>query len=168
MIEGQTVDRWRKSEVELQIGLPLLLLLSLSWWLVWPRELLLVSSSAAPSLAVSDFMADANAADAAQPTDYVRVKRKKTTIFLWVDPKEYTVHDLRARINHITKVPTTDVKFFIDPHGEIAVDEMKSLEDQKVNRRRRTAICVLPRCCTAIKAFKLMHRRERMASKQPW
>ena len=65
------------------------------------------------------------------PTDYVRVKRKKTTIFLYMEPND-SVHDLRARINHITKVPTTDVKFFIDINGEVEVVENKSLADQKV------------------------------------
>ena len=67
------------------------------------------------------------------PTDYVRVKRKKTTIFLYMEPND-SVHDLRARINHITKVPTTDVKFFIDINGEVEVVENKSLADQKASR----------------------------------
>ena len=58
--------------------------------------------------------------------------RKRTTIFLYIEPKLDTVHDLRARINHITKVPTTDVRFFIDKEGEVPVDEMKCLEDQKI------------------------------------
>ena len=78
-------------------------------------------------------MADANAEAAAQPTDYVRVKRKKITIFLNIDPKLDTVHDLRARINHITKVPTTDVRFFIDKDGEVPIDENKYLGDQSVS-----------------------------------
>jgi hypothetical protein len=65
----------------------------------------------------------------------VRVKRKRTTIFLYMETTD-TVHDLRARINHITKVPTTDVKFFIDKEGEIALDENKTLADQKVRRCR--------------------------------
>ena len=69
------------------------------------------------------------------PTDYIRVKRKKVTIFLYMEPGD-TVHDLRARVNHITKVPTTDVKFFIDINGEVPVDENKSLSDQKVRRPR--------------------------------
>ena len=85
-------------------------------------------------------MADANAEAAAQPTDYVRVKRKKITIFLNIDPKLDTVHDLRARINHITKVPTTDVRFFIDKDGEVPIDENKYLGDQSVSADpRRTA-----------------------------
>jgi len=65
-------------------------------------------------------------------TDYVRVKRKKTTIFLYVELTGDTVHDLRAKVNHITKVPTTDIKFFIDQLGEMAVDENKTLTDQKI------------------------------------
>ena len=84
-------------------------------------------------------MADANAEAAAQPTDYVRVKRKKITIFLNIDPKLDTVHDLRARINHITKVPTTDVKFFIDKDGEVPIDENKYLGDQSVSAEPRRA-----------------------------
>lgn len=62
----------------------------------------------------------------------MRVKRKRTTIFLYMETSD-TVHDLRARINHITKVPTTDVKFFIDKEGEIALDENKTLADQKIS-----------------------------------
>ena len=84
-------------------------------------------------------MADANAEAAAQPTDYVRVKRKKITIFLNIDPKLDTVHDLRARINHITKVPTTDVRFFIDKDGEVPIDENKYLGDQSVSADPRRA-----------------------------
>ena len=80
-------------------------------------------------------MAEAAAEVAAVPTDYVRVKRKRTTIFLYMEPKLDTVHDLRAKINHITKVPTTDVRFFIDKDGEIPLDENKSLHDQKARRR---------------------------------
>lgn len=68
---------------------------------------------------------------AAGPTDYVRIKRKKTTMFLYTEPQD-TVHDLRAKVNHITKVPTTDVKFFIDTEGEVPVDENKTLADQKI------------------------------------
>ena len=79
-------------------------------------------------------MADAAAADPAAtvPTDYVRIKRKRTTIFIYIEPKIDTVHDLRARINHITKVPTTDLKFFQDKEGEIPLDELKCLDDQKI------------------------------------
>ena len=90
----------------------------------------------------------AEAADAAVlPTDYVRIKRKKTTIFIYMEPTD-SVHDLRARINHITKVPTTDVKFFIDKDGEVPVDEIKNLGDQKVRARdsqpQHTATCLSP------------------------
>ncbi len=70
--------------------------------------------------------------DAAAVTDYLRVKRKKTTIFLYVDLPVDTVHDLRAKVNLITKVPTSDVKFFIDRNGEVALDENKSLFEQKL------------------------------------
>lgn len=77
-------------------------------------------------------MAAAESEPTTLPTDYLRVKRKKTTIFLYLEPTD-TIHDLRARINHITKVPTTDVRFFIDINGEVEVVENKSLADQKVS-----------------------------------
>ena len=67
----------------------------------------------------------------AAPTDYVRIKRKQTTIFAYIEQGD-TIHDLRAKVNHVTKVPTTDMKFFIDKDGEVPVDEMKSLAGQKV------------------------------------
>ena len=54
-------------------------------------------------------------------SEYVRVKRKKTTIFLYVDQTD-TSHDLRAKVNLITKVPTTDIKFFLDKNGELPID----------------------------------------------
>jgi len=74
----------------------------------------------------------AEAADgAAPPSDHVRIKRKKTTIFLYME-SDATVHDLRAKVNHITKVPTSDIKFFIDKDGEIVVDENKTLAEQKI------------------------------------
>lgn len=69
--------------------------------------------------------------------DYVRVKRKRTTIFVSADMVTDTVHDLRARVNLITKVPTTDIKFFMDESGEAEVGESKTLKDMKV--------CPLPR-----------------------
>lgn len=72
--------------------------------------------------------------DATAPSDYLRVKRKRTTIFLYAELGTDTVHDLRAKVNLITKVPTTDIKFFIDIAGEIAIDEHKALADQKVHR----------------------------------
>ena len=89
----------------------------------------------------------------AVPSDYVRVKRKMTTIFLYAELGVDTVHDLRvrvrsprarlagrkrlcrstsdaqpfarsrppvqAKVNLITKVPTTDIKFYIDKDGEV-------------------------------------------------
>ena len=64
---------------------------------------------------------------AAAPTepvlsDYVRVRRKKTTIFLWADPADTAV-DLKAKIHKITKVPAVDMKLFIDKNGEVVLDE---------------------------------------------
>jgi hypothetical protein len=80
-------------------------------------------------------MAEGAAAnEAPPPSDYVRVKRAKTTIFLYAELGTDTVHDLRAKVNLITKVPTTDIKFFIDKDGEIMMDENKSLKDQQVRR----------------------------------
>ena len=72
---------------------------------------------------------------AAAPTepvisDYVRVRRKKTTIFLWADPADTAV-DLKAKIHKITKVPAVDMKLFIDKNGEVVLDDNKSLADQK-------------------------------------
>lgn len=72
---------------------------------------------------------------AAAPTepvlsDYVRVRRKKTTIFLWADPAD-TAIDLKAKIHKITKVPAVDMKLFIDKNGEVVLDDNKSLADQK-------------------------------------
>lgn len=73
----------------------------------------------------------AAAAEAPPPTDYVRIKRKKTMIFAYLEAED-TIHDLRAKVNHVTKVPTTDIKFFIDKDGEVPVDETRSLAGQKV------------------------------------
>mmetsp|Transcript_11949 Transcript_11949/g.30640 ORF Transcript_11949/g.30640 Transcript_11949/m.30640 type:complete len:107 (-) Transcript_11949:366-686(-) len=64
--------------------------------------------------------------------EYVRVKRNRTTYFLWADMPTDTVHDLRARANLITGVPTTDMRFFIDVSGEVSLDENKTLKDQKI------------------------------------
>lgn len=98
------------------------------------------SASSAPEPSRRADMTEPNPAEAF-PTDYVRVKRKRTTIFLYMEPAD-TVHDLRARVNHITKVPTTDIKFFIDKDGEVPVDENKLLADQKVQSK-----CT---CCGAL------------------
>ena len=38
------------------------------------------------------------------PSDFVRIKRKKTIFFLYLEAED-TVHDLRARINHIKNQP---------------------------------------------------------------
>ena len=80
-------------------------------------------------------MADAGEADPQQAvsSDYVRIKRKKTTIFLYVDQTD-TSHDLRAKVNLITKVPVSDIKFFLDRNGELPIDEHKSLADMKALR----------------------------------
>ena len=78
-------------------------------------------------------MAEADAATTDPvSSDYVRVKRKRTTIFLYVDQAD-TLHALRAKVNLITKVPTTDIKFFLDRSGELPIDENKTLADLKVS-----------------------------------
>ena len=85
----------------------------------------------------------------AAPTDYVRIKRKQTTIFAYLESGD-TIHDLRAKVNHVTKVPTTEMKFFIDKDGEVPVDEVKSLADQKVGRAHAHAIGPDPSPCRLI------------------
>ena len=72
----------------------------------------------------------ASAATEPVTSDYVRVRRKKTTIFLWADMSD-TAADLKAKIHKITKVPAVDMKLFIDKNGEIVLDENKALADQK-------------------------------------
>ena len=79
----------------------------------------------------------------AAPTDYVRIKRKQATIFAYLESGD-TIHDLRAKVNHVTKVPTTEMKFFIDKDGEVPVDEVKSLADQKVGRAHAHGLGQLP------------------------
>ena len=54
------------------------------------------------------------------------------TLFLYAELAVDTVHDLRAKVNLVTKVPTSDIKFFIDKEGEIPMDENKTLADQKI------------------------------------
>ena len=71
-------------------------------------------------------------------SDYVRVKRKNRTIFLWVDPSDAAA-DLKAKIHKITKVPAADMKLFIDKTGDVVLDENKSLADQKAPRAPRPA-----------------------------
>ena len=75
-------------------------------------------------------VAMASAATEPVTSDYVRVRRKKTTIFLWADMSD-TAADLKAKIHKITKVPAVDMKLFIDKNGEIVLDENKALADQK-------------------------------------
>jgi len=65
-------------------------------------------------------------------SDYVRVKRKTTTIFLYTTTAVDTASDLKAKINTITKVPAGDMKLFIDKNGDVPLDENKTLADQKV------------------------------------
>jgi hypothetical protein len=97
-------------------------------------------------------------ADATPPSDYVRVKRKKTTIFLYAELGVDTVHDLRAKVNLITKVPTTDIKFFIDKDGEITMDENKTLKEQQVRRWSRPLAARVHRLCVARAPRHAIHR----------
>ena len=72
-------------------------------------------------------------ADEAVVSDYVRVKRKSTSIFLYIVATD-TATELKAKLNAITKVPMGDMKLYIDKNGDIPLDENKSLADQKVRR----------------------------------
>lgn len=88
-------------------------------------------------------------------SDYVRVRRQKTTIFLWVDPAD-TSTDLKAKIHKITKVPAADMKLFIDKTGDVVLDENKSLADQKAHcapgcpfARWRQLMCFAMACAAA-------------------
>ena len=77
--------------------------------------------------------AEPAAAAAEQSSEYLRVKRKRTTLFLYADMPTDTVHDLRARVNLVTKVPTTDIKFFLDESGDVELKEDCTLKEQKVS-----------------------------------
>ena len=70
-------------------------------------------------------------ADDAELSDYVRIKRKNTTIFLYVLLSD-TAGDVRAKISAVNKVPVSDIRLFLDKNGDIPLDEKKSLADQKV------------------------------------
>jgi hypothetical protein len=69
----------------------------------------------------------------AESSEYVRVKRKRQTIFLYANMPIDTVHDLRARANLVTKVPTSEMRFYLDESGEVLLDENKTLKEQKVS-----------------------------------
>ena len=93
------------------------------------------------------------AESSSEPSMYVRVKRKKTAIFLMVEPTD-TASDLKIKIHHITKVATTDMKLYLDAKGEVQLDENKSLADQKARRR----------AAPARRANPALQRRARLAS----
>ena len=88
------------------------------------------------------------AESSSEPSMYVRVKRKKTAIFLMVEPTD-TASDLKIKIHHITKVATTDMKLYLDAKGEVQLDENKSLADQKARRRAAPARRANLRCSAA-------------------
>ena len=97
---------------------------------------------------------------------YVRVKRKKTAIFLMVEPTD-TASDLKIKIHHITKVATTDMKLYLDAKGEVQLDENKSLADQKARRRAapaRRASCAARRTRLAPPPPPRRRRRRRAAA----
>ena len=95
---------------------------------------------------------------AAESSEYVRVKRKRQTIFLYANMPIDTVHDLRARANLVTKVPTSEMRFFLDESGEVLLDENKTLKEQKVSstgrkhrvRLVRLVLLVLLNCRPAV------------------
>lgn len=68
----------------------------------------------------------------AELSDYVRVKRRNTTIFLYVLMSD-TARDVRAKISAVNKVSPTDMRLFLDKNGDIPLDEKKSLADQKAH-----------------------------------
>mmetsp|Transcript_6209 Transcript_6209/g.19879 ORF Transcript_6209/g.19879 Transcript_6209/m.19879 type:complete len:102 (-) Transcript_6209:301-606(-) len=63
--------------------------------------------------------------------DYVRVKRRNTIIFLYVQLSD-TASDLRQKLSAISKVDAAEMKLFLDKNGDVPLDEKKSLADQKV------------------------------------
>ena len=71
-------------------------------------------------------------------SDYVRVKRKNTTIFLYICSTD-SAHEVRAKVSTVTKVPVHDIKLYLDANGEVGLDENKTLAEQKVRRLRRLA-----------------------------
>ncbi|EOD40751.1 hypothetical protein EMIHUDRAFT_222521 [Emiliania huxleyi CCMP1516] len=62
--------------------------------------------------------------------DYVRVKRRNTIIFLYVQLSD-TASDLRQKLSAISKVDAAEMKLFLDKNGDVPLDEKKSLADQK-------------------------------------
>ena len=92
------------------------------------------------------------AESSSEPSMYVRVKRKKTAIFLMVEPTD-TASDLKIKIHHITKVATTDMKLYLDAKGEVQLDETKSLADQKARRLAGQRAAQFLRCAAAPRCF---------------
>jgi hypothetical protein len=74
--------------------------------------------------------------DEAEISDYVRVKRKNTTIFLYVLLSD-TASEVRAKISAVNKVPAADMRLYLDANGDIPLDEKKSLADQKASLQPR-------------------------------
>lgn len=69
-------------------------------------------------------------ADEAITSDYVRVKRKNVTIFLFVQLID-TAAEVRAKISAVNQVAVNDMRLFLDKNGDVPLDEKKSLADQK-------------------------------------
>ena len=97
------------------------------------------------------------AESSSEPSMYVRVKRKKTAIFLMVEPTD-TASDLKIKIHHITKVATTDMKLYLDAKGEVQLDENKSLADQKARRLAGQRAAQFLRCAAAPRPPRLRRR----------
>ena len=67
-----------------------------------------------------------------QVRDYVRVKRKNTTIFLYFKPT-FTALDLYANLHVVLHVPLLDMRLYLDPAGEVKLDDNKTLAEQKIS-----------------------------------
>ena len=93
--------------------------------------------------------------------DYVRVKRRNTIIFLYVQLSD-TASDLRQKLSAISKVDAAEMKLFLDKNGDVPLDEKKSLADQKARPLPGRAST---QCRTlAVPATRLRRRPRRRAS----
>lgn len=93
--------------------------------------------------------------------DYVRVKRRNTIIFLYVQLSD-TASDLRQKLSAISKVDAAEMKLFLDKNGDVPLDEKKSLADQKARLLPGRAST---QCRTlAVPATRLRRRPRRRAS----
>ncbi len=63
--------------------------------------------------------------------DFVRVKRRNTTTFLYFKPT-HTALDVKANLHVVLHVPILDMRLYLDANGEVPLDENKTLAQQKV------------------------------------